>query len=533
METPVRPGYRPCRRRRSRRLTGAAVVSRDLGDWQTPPELSASVLNLLARRGIKWSRVLEPTCGTGSFLMAALRAYPEPDEVIGIDVQARHLAEAREALGNPTTQVQLLQRDIFSTDLGRDLDWRTDGPMLIVGNPPWVTNAELGSLGSNNLPRKSNVKGLTGLDAVTGSANFDIAEYITLKLMNELSSERPTIALLVKTIVARNVLRHSKEMGWPIESACIYRFNAHRAFGAAVDACLLVMECGGSDVIREIPVYASLETDEPSHVMGFSNGDLVADIHSYRLARRMDGASPLTWRQGVKHDAAPVMELESTPSGLLQNKLGEVVDVEADFVFPLVKGTQLNRGDTHDTPRWVIVPQRRLSDNTLWLQHKAPKLWDYLTSHRDVFDGRRSSIYRGKPRFVIFGVGDYTFTDFKIAVSGLHKEPRFRLLGPIAGKPVVLDDTCYILPCHDRDQADLLLQILNGPDVRHLLEALMFPDSKRPITKRLLQRIDLGAALDCAGYLTARPDTVDRLKERIRVRDETEASRGQLALHMD
>ena len=54
---------------------------------------------------------------------------------------------------------------------------------LIVGNPPWVNNSTLSSLNSDNVPAKINFKGYKGMDAMTGSSNFDICEYIILQLI--------------------------------------------------------------------------------------------------------------------------------------------------------------------------------------------------------------------------------------------------------------------------------------------------------------------------------------------------------------
>jgi hypothetical protein len=48
--------------------------------------------------------------------------------------------------------------------------------ILVIGNPPWVTNATLGTLGSTNVPTKTNFQGYSGFDAKTGKSNFDIAE---------------------------------------------------------------------------------------------------------------------------------------------------------------------------------------------------------------------------------------------------------------------------------------------------------------------------------------------------------------------
>ena len=143
----------------------------------------------------------------------------------------------------------------------------------------------------------------------------------------------------------------------------------------------------------------------------------------------------------------------------------------------------------------MIVTQRRLSEDTRRLEHEAPRLWGYLRGHAARFERRKSSIYRGKPPFALFGVGPYAFAPYKVAVSGLHKTPRFRAIGPVAGRPVMLDDTCYFLPCSSPDQAALVTALWNDPTTLALIRALTFVDSKRPITKTLLRRIDLGAIL--------------------------------------
>ena len=118
--------------------------------------------------------------------------------------------------GTVAVDVEVDQRDLFDLDLGRDLIWRERGPLLVIGNPPWVTNSELGTLASAHRPPRRNIKGLRGLEARTGSSNFDVAEAIWLKLAFELADERPTIALLCKTAVARSVLQFTHSAGLPI-----------------------------------------------------------------------------------------------------------------------------------------------------------------------------------------------------------------------------------------------------------------------------------------------------------------------------
>jgi hypothetical protein len=463
-------------------------VSRDLGDRQTPHSLAERVIKLLLREGVQFERVLEPTCGEGSFIQAAA---PFASDLLGLEIQANHVAKASERF-KETENVAIAKANIFDTDLAR-IEWRAEGPLLIVGNPPWVTNAELSRLSSVNTPIKSNIKKLSGYDALTGASNFDIAEYIVLKCLLETAVERPTLAMLVKTGVARKVLEFAFTNNWPVTKASLHRIDSKQHFDASVDACLFTISLDETRPKRfRAEVFESLDAGEPSATIGFTGAELVGDIVRYEHVAHIDGRSPIEWRQGAKHDASKIMELRVAEDQLV-NGFGEEVDVEPNFVYPLIKSTDLAR-DRKPT-RMVIVTQRRVGDDTSLIQVAAPKLWAYLQHHRDALDSRRSSIYRNRPPFSMFGLGDYTFTDWKVAVSGLHKVPEFRLIGPVDGRPVVFDDTCYLVPCSSEEQAQLVFALLKTDAAKSLILSLIFPDSKRPVTKKLLQRIDLTAVI--------------------------------------
>ncbi len=190
------------------------------------------------------------------------------------------------------------------------------------------------------------------------------------------------------------------------------------------------------------------------------------------------------------------MELTCDSSGCLHNKLGETVIAEPEYLYPLVKSTDLFHQANVKPHRAVIVTQKRLGDDTHQLQQTAPGLWSYLTAHAGIFARRKSSIYRGKPPFSMFGIGDYSFALYKVAISGLHKIPRFRAIQPVGGRPVMLDDTCYFIACSSPEQAAFLTCLLNHPLCLDLIYSRLFSDAKRPITKKLLQRIDLKAIFD-------------------------------------
>ena len=489
------------------RKTRNHTLQRDLGDFQTPPELVSAVLATLGPIGARWPRVLEPTCGRGHFLAGLLGDVSPPREVHAIEIQPAYCQIAGEVASryrDRETQVTITRADFFGLDLAKDLTWRSGGPLLVIGNPPWVTNAELGCLASPHVPPKSNLKGLKGLAARTGASNFDVTEALWLKLARELADQAPTIAMLCKTAVARTILQFAHRARLPIESATIRRIDAARWFNASVDACWFQVTlskpsaAGAMEFAESIPVYPDLNARQPASVMGFSRGWLIADHQAHQRCDFADGTCPGTWRQGLKHDAAGVMELsvDHGPDRQLRDRSGAPVEVESEFVFPLIKGADLKRVPADRPRRAVLVTQRRIGEDTTRLEREAPKLWTYLQANADRFENRKSSIYRGQPPFALFGIGPYSFAPYKVAICGLHKTPVFRAVGPVNGRPVMLDDTCYFLGCSTASAAAVLTALCNDPSTTELIRSTSFVEAKRPITKALLQRLDLQAILD-------------------------------------
>ncbi|MFO0908848.1 MAG: class I SAM-dependent methyltransferase [Isosphaeraceae bacterium] len=478
---------------------------RELGDFQTPPALVSAVLRWLAPNGSRWRRALEPTCGRGHFLTGLLDLEPPLDEVHGLEIQEAHLEEARKAADAASRNriVRIERGDVFARDLRQSPPWSTRGPLLIVGNPPWVTSAELGLLDSTNHPEKSNVHRSSGLDARTGEANFDLAEAVWIKLLREFGAEpdRVTVALLCKVSVARRVLMFAARNGLALADAAIVRLDARAWFQASVDACLLRVTLDSTNRteatgLTRIPVYAGFDSESPESILGLVRGLLVTDLSAYEPVAYAEGQSPCVWRQGIKHDAAPLMELERDPQGIYRNRAGEEVDLEPGHVLPLLKGTDLARGrNLHDPRRAVVVTQRRVGEETRTLAGSAPRLWNYLSRHHAALAARRSSVYRSQPPYAMFGVGPYTFAPFKTAVSSLHRDPCFRVLGPVDGRPILLDDTCYFVPSATPERAALIAALANLPDARQFLRAVGGSGSKRVVTKALLQRLDLRALL--------------------------------------
>jgi len=158
--------------------------------------------------------------------------------------------------------------------------------------------------------------------------------------------------------------------------------------------------------------------------------------------------------------------------------------------------------------KYVIIKQKRIGEDTAYLSDQFPNLYQYLKENLDHFEQRRSSIYKDKPPFSIFGIGDYSFKPYKVAISGLYKRSRFSLILPENNKPLMLDDTCYFLGFDDISDAIIVWAILNSEPVQQLIAALTFLDAKRPYTKDLLMRISIDRV---AGDMTY-DDIINQIK---------------------
>ena len=475
----------------------------EFGDFQTPLPLAQIVCRLIEGLDCRPRTIIEPSCGMGSFLEAAVSVFGDSTAYYGFDINPNYVAVAEQRLtdARKTSPVCVRTQDFFRFDW-EDFVRDKAHPFMFLGNPPWVTNSSMGTLGADNLPEKSNLKRLGGLSARTGKANFDISEWMLIKLAEAAKGRPFSLAMLCKTSVARKALEHYwKSNNVPAKSA-LYHIDAVEWFGASVDACLFFAEFN-QEVATEktAAVYDALDSANPRTHFGMVEGEMVADVEDYEGLKHLSGVNYYRWRSGIKHDLAKVMELRLVNDTLI-NGFGAEVDVEETYFYPLLKATEVSKGITTPT-KYVIVTQNAVGKDTEILRDIAPKTWHYLEYYDALFSERKSSIYRNQPKYCLFGIGAYSFSPYKIAISGLHKSVRFTLIPPYKGKPVFVDDTCYVVGTHDKEEATLLYELYNADITRRFFKSIIFSDSKRPVTADVLNRLDVKKVAEERGQTEA------------------------------
>lgn len=460
------------------------------GDFQTPDELALNICQRLASLGIKPDVIIEPTCGTGAFIDAAARTFPGANSIFGYDINEEYLKTVREKLPSlpDPKRITLEMSDFFSTNW-RDKIKQLHGSILVVGNFPWVTNAVQGAIGGTNLPIKSNFKGHNGFDAISGKSNFDISEWMLLEVIRWFEGGVGDVAMLVKTAVARKILAHAERHDTALQEAMIIGIDAKKEFGASVEAGLLIMRFS-SEAKKKSHDFTVFDTFSSPHGrrMGHRQGFVVSDLDAFNTYHHLLGKSPKKWRSGIKHDAAAIMEFTLSGHHLI-NGLGELVDLEPKYIYPLLKGSDIANGKKQ-RDKFILVPQKYVGEPTEAIRLSAPRTWEYLERHAPQLDARSSTIYKNNPRFSIFGVGDYTFQPWRIAICALYKSLTFRLIAPVLGRPVMFDDTVYYLSFDTETEAAATLARLESIPVRDFLSSLIFWDEKRPIKTAILNVLD-------------------------------------------
>ena len=458
----------------------------EFGDFQTPTNLATEIIKIIKSIFPTPEVVFEPNCGLGVFLKLSIKQWENECLYYGFDINNEYINKLKKDL-EKIPNCYLEKADFFTKDWLNIFQKQTNKKILIIGNPPWVTNATLGTLNSKNIPIKTNFKQLRGLEAKMGKSNFDIAEWILIKLIKSLENCNGCIAMICKHTTATKVLKYCWLNNIKIGNSSIHIINEKKYFKVSVDTCLFITHTKLKSTKKNADVYSDISFNKKIETIGLFNKELVINLDKLKNYNKIDTIHKYKWRSGVKHDAKKVMELKYNGTSYI-NGFGDIVDIEENCIYPLLKSSDL--GNKRLFPqKFVIITQKKVGENTNFLQETLPKTWYYLKTHGTILDNRKSSIYKKRPRFSIFGIGDYSFTPWKVAISAFYKNIIFSPIGQFNGKAIMVDDTCYFISCQSKAEAYSLAIQFNSQECQDFLKSLICFKKKRPVNIEILKYI--------------------------------------------
>ncbi|WP_336002469.1 N-6 DNA methylase [Halorientalis halophila] len=514
-----------------------------LGEFYTPRAVADLALESLPET-VADATVLDPGCGSGVFLTAALERKREgwtgdsesfldaaTDSVVGIDVNpvavksatlsyAVALFDELEAADRESVALPVFLTDALA--LTRDDEIRVRGASLdasfdaLVGNPPWVPwerlSERLKDRWRAEYVDRLDLQPHDGVTARLGHSNDDVSVPFAWVCVHRYLREGGAAAFVLKRDLMRGpagaVLRRLRVGDRALDlrdvqdlsaltpfpevgaNAAVYAFAADAQASFPVPATVWTAgedsaDFGSLSALHESATATATELvplapDDPSTPW------LRADAERAAL-----GPCDHEIRHGLKDDANAVFGLER-----------EALDrIEDDLVYPYLKSRHVRKwGLTGHDLR--LVPQRQAGeDNEERLQREYPDAYAYLRDHREQLTDRSSSWLDHGPFYSVFGLGAYTWADYKIAWCRLGFKPDFTVVSTrtdpdLGERQAIPGDHYMFVAADDRRTAHFLCALLNSAPYQRTLRDLS-SNGKASLTKSVVSELRLPDPAAC------------------------------------
>jgi hypothetical protein len=493
-----------------------------LGEFYTPDWLAGHTLDVAGWRPEQ--SLLDPTCGTGTFVLEGLRrrldATPGagPAELLaglrGLDLNPLAVLAARASLVvSLASRLRTGAPVELPVHLADAMRPAVDVPPadLVVGNPPWVKWSNLPPEYAASIRPRCLELGIVADSAWVGGTELDLSAVITYQALERYCAPGGTLAFVITGTVfstgsGQGFRRWQLPGGEPVEVSTVEDFAAVEPFeGVSNHATLLVLRRRGRPTSYPVPYVV---WTAPRRAYADAAVFRAAGAATHLVARPVPGTGAGPWlkgtpaqlnawsrlfgagepayraRKGITTDANGVFFVRVTPSSAVDTvtvandpSLGRrdlaraSAEIEAGHVFPLLRGKGVAPfRATPDPDHAVLVPQRGMHGEPD-LPSTAPRTHAYLSRFQTALESRSSyrRFQRGRPWWSLWSTGAYTFAPYKVVwreMSGGRFAAAY--VGtqhhPVLGERVVVPDhKVYFVPLDTEAEAAYLTGLLNAP----------------------------------------------------------------------
>lgn len=508
----------------------------ELGEYYTPKGVAELAFDSVNDKSIKDESFLDTGCGSGIFLSVCIdkKIQKLNDEnpqktldnilsnVYGIDLNP--IAVKNSKLNYllsllpliKKTHVNEIEIPVFLTDslkLTRndkiiyrkeELDIEVDN---LLGNPPWITWDRLSDYVKNRW-REKYVEKLdliphNGVELRLGHSNDDISvPFIWVSIYHYLKEGGNASFVLKRNIMkntAGKLLRTMKVNGREFSIEHIHDFNDLRVFGDQVGANTAIYTFH-LDNEPEFPIVGT----SWGKISNFSSLNSIKKGKSEKVefvpVDKSEKFSPLIRkgaelaalgecnheiRHGIKDDAKDVFKIE-------REKLNQV---DNELVYPYIKSRHVIKYGLLGHELHLIPIKKANEDNLDELKNYYHKTYAYLDKYRNILENRSSKWLDGGTFYNVFGLGEYTWSDYKVAWCRLGWKPHFTVISTVQDKDlgekkVIPGDHYMFIPTDSKKKAYFLTALLNSSIYQATLKNIA-SEGKSSLSKKVISRLAL------------------------------------------
>ena len=508
-------------------------VRHALGEHYTPAWLADLVLDRIGYDGASTGRLLDPTCGSGMFLlraMARLKNGPHAAgamQVAGMDVndlavltaRANYLLAIRHRLDpdRPTTLPVYLRDVVLQEESNQDFDF-------LVGNPPWLAwdhlpddyrrqtmalwqRYGLFTLSANDARHGGGKKDLAMLVLYAGADRYlrpggRLGMVVTQTLLQtrgagdgfrqfRLGEEGPPLKVLhVDDLV--DVQPFDTAANWTavlaLEKGSPTRYPVPyvrwtRSSDESEDSATRGQPSLDSQRLEAVPIDPE-RLQSPWFVRPTGLGVALEQLcgpsdYTAHLGANTGGANGVYWLNLLGRMDGKI-QVENLPGRSKQPLPAVRVSLEPELLYPLVRWSDVGRFRAEPSACLLLAqdPATRRGIDESRLKSDFPQTYAYLQQFEELL--RRRAAYRryqdSAPFYSMYNVGEYTITFHKVVWRRMDRAVRAAALAPVEVpllglRPVLCQETCAMIATESPEESHYLAAVLNSSLVGFLVQA--------------------------------------------------------------
>ncbi len=509
-----------------------------LGEYYTPDWLVEHTLGRLNYTENSDSRLLDPACGSGAFLIAAIRRSSDlsmeqiSSNVVGLDINPLAVIAARTnylwALGrlDGAVTIPVFQMDAVLDDLGAFGHFD-----FVVGNPPWV-NWE------NMLPAYRHTTrplweqyGLfphSGFETILGKGKKDLSMLMTYRIADVCLRAGSQLGFLITQSVLKTAgagegfRRFQLPDGTPLAVLHVDDMTTLRPFDGATTRTLLLIIEKGQATRYPVPYcvwYPKRTTRHKTKAIHYH--EHVAEpidpktptspwINTHpavlqairKLAGQADYRARVgvcTWLNGVywleiiRQCVDGQVEIRNIVDGMRYPVEQVQCTIEETLVFPLLRASDIRRWNAMPQ-KSILLPQdsqKRTGYDEDWLGSQLPLTYAYLAHFADRLRQRSGyqRYFRSAPFYSVFNVGNYTFTPHKVVWPRIARQMTAAVIQTGNERPIIPQETVTFVPCDSLDEAHYICALVNSTPFDFVAQSYSQRGGKSFGTPSILKRI--------------------------------------------